>query len=93
MDNKKSEEYKEQIGKELSHIIEYTKGFHACSAKDEQALAEILSMLTDIRAAIGKIEASHQRRMQLTEELARTLGEMENQHKSFAEKHGKSSPQ
>jgi hypothetical protein len=91
MDRKKSGDYKEQIFKEANYVIDYVGGFEVHSARDEQALAEILSMLAGVRAAIERIEASHQRRIELMGELARTLGEMENQHQAFADRLGKKS--
>ncbi len=82
-------ELKEKIGKEAEHIVAYVGSFEVHSAKDEQALADILSMLKNINASIVKIEASHQKRIQLAKELAKALDEMETDSKKFAEKHGK----
>jgi methyl-accepting chemotaxis protein len=85
-------EQKENIGKEAEHIVGYIGSFEVHSAKDEQALADILSMLKNINASIVKIEASHQKRIQLAKELAKALDEMETDSKKFAEKHGKKAP-
>jgi len=82
-------ELKEKIGKEAEHIAAYVGSFEVHSAKDEQALADILSMLNNTSAAIVRIEESHQKRIQLAKELAKALEEMETDSKKFAEKHGK----
>lgn len=82
-------ENKEKIGQELEHIGQYVSGFHPQSAKDEQALADILSMLAGVSAEIAKIEEAHQRRKHLTKELSKALAEMEKDTTQFAEKHGK----
>ncbi len=82
-------EIKDKISKEAEHIVGYVSGFDSHSAKDEQALAEILSMLTGISTAIVKIEDSHQRRIKLSRELESTLSEMETDSKKFADKYGK----
>jgi hypothetical protein len=85
-------ELKEKIGKEAEHIAAYVSSFEVHSAKDEKALADILSMLMNINAFIVKTEESHQKRIQLAKELAKALDEMETDTKKFAERHGKKSP-
>jgi hypothetical protein len=89
MEKQVVKEIKEKIGKEAEQIVAYVGSFEVHSAKDEQALADILSMLTNISAAIAKIEESHRKRIQLAKELAKALDEMEIDSKKFAEKHGK----
>jgi len=85
MDERRTDEQKEQIGNELDQIRAYVAGFRVCSAKDEQALAQVLAMLRDVRSATVAIEAAHQRRIQLMEELAKAVADMEQSHRSFAE--------
>lgn len=82
-------ELKEMIGGEAEQIVAYAGRFEVHSAKDEQALSDILSMLKNINAAIVKIEESHQKRLHLANELAKALDEMEMDSKKFAEKYGK----
>lgn len=89
MEKENVKELKEIIGSEAQQIIAYADSFESHSAKDEQALTDILSMLKNINAAIVRIEESHQKRLQLSRELARALEEMEMDSKKFAEKHGK----
>ncbi|MGA9141343.1 MAG: hypothetical protein WBZ29_14040 [Methanocella sp.] len=80
---------KEKIGIEAEQIVAYAGSFEVHSAKDEQALVDILAMLTNASAAIAKIEESHRKRIQLAKDLAKALDEMETDSKKFAEKHGK----
>ncbi len=82
-------ETQEKIAQELDQISRYVSGFEALSARDGQALADILSMLASVNAAIVKIEESHQKRIHLAKELAKSLAEMEDGVRQFAEKHGK----
>ncbi len=82
-------EIKENIDAEAEQISAYAGSFQAHSAKDEQALADILSMLKNINAEIARIEEAHQKRIRLAKELAQALNEMETDSKKFAEKHGK----
>ena len=82
-------EIKGKIAGELEQIGRYVGGFAPQSAKDEQALADILSMVSGVNAEIGKIEEAHQRRLHLTRELAKALSEMEKDASQFAERHGK----
>lgn len=89
MEKQLVKELKEMIGGEAEQIVAYTGSFEAHSAKDEQALSDILSMLKNINAAIVKIEESHQKRLHLAKELAKALDEMEMDSKKFAEKYGK----
>jgi hypothetical protein len=82
-------EYKEKISKEVDSILRYVSSFEVQSAKDLQALAEIQSMLAGVSATIVRIEESHQRRIHLTKELSKALGEIETESMKFAEKHKK----
>ena len=93
MEKKGASEYKEMISKEIDGILRYVASFEVCSAKDLQALADVQSMLAGVSAAVVKIEESHQRRIHLTKELSKALGEIESESAKFAEKHGKKSPE
>lgn len=78
---------KEKISQEIDSILRYVSGFEVHSAKDMQALVDIQSMLSNVNAAVVKIEESHQRRIHLTMELSKALKEIETESTKFAEKH------
>jgi hypothetical protein len=93
MEKTNVKECKEKISEEIDNILRYVSSFEVHSAKDMQALADIQSMLSNVNAAVVKIEESHQRRIHLTMELSKTLNEIESESTKFAEKHKKKSPE
>jgi hypothetical protein len=93
MEKPNVKECKEKISKEIDSILRYVGGFEVHSAKDMQALVDIQSMLSNVNAAVVKIEESHQRRIHLTMELSKTLKEIEAENTKFAEKHRNVAPE
>jgi hypothetical protein len=89
MEKNSVKECKEKISREIDGILRYVSDFEVHSAKDLQALVDIQSMLSNVNAAVVKIEESHQRRIHLTKELTKALNEIETESTKFAERHGK----
>ncbi|HUL62774.1 MAG TPA: hypothetical protein VLT35_06900 [Methanocella sp.] len=69
---------KTAIGEYVAEIVRYVESFEVRSAKDEQALSDILSMVKDVSARVNEIEAAHQKRIVLTKELEARLAELES---------------
>lgn len=91
MKSAKTEEKRNIIEKEAEYIVRYVKGFEVFSARDEAAMSEILTAMNNLHAKIDSIEESHQKRIILMKEMAKTVNAMEEDHKQFASKHKKSS--
>ena len=89
MESAKTTENRGLIEKEAEYIINYVRGFRVHTAKDETALAEILSMLNNLHMTVDRIEEAHQRRIILMEEMMKTVSAMEDEQKQFVEKHKK----
>lgn len=77
------------IENEAEYIVQYVKEFKAYSAKDEAAIGEILSVLKNLHVTVDRIEESHQKRIILMNEMAKTISAMEEDHKQFASIHKK----
>jgi hypothetical protein len=91
MEAKKTAENRNLIEKEAEFIVKYVKDFQIYSAKDDAAIREILIELTDLHVRIDRIEESHQRRIILMREMAKTINAMEEDHKQFATKYKQAS--
>lgn len=91
MESKKTAENRNLIEKEAEFIVQYVKTFQVYSAKDDAAVKEILTELTDLHVRINRIEETHQRRIVLMNEMAKTVNAMEEDHKQFASKYKKAS--
>ncbi|MGE5556930.1 MAG: hypothetical protein ACM3QV_00200 [Caulobacteraceae bacterium] len=87
MDEKggKTIQYKTSIAQNISYIDEYIRGFEIYSAKDEQALMEISNMINGVVTRISEIDAAQKKRIALTNEIMKTLEELETSYKKFAE--------
>ena len=74
---------KTAIEEYLHEILRYLDSFDVQSAKDDQALSDILSMVKGISGKINEIEATHEKRVQLTKELEAKLAELETVSNQF----------
>jgi methyl-accepting chemotaxis protein len=77
---------KTAIEEYINEITRYVNNFEVKSAKDEQALSDILLMVKGISERIDSIEAAHQKRIKLTQELESKLAELETVVNEFAVK-------
>lgn len=77
---------KTAIEEYVNEITRYVNNFEVKSAKDEQALSDILSMVKGISDRIDSIEAAHQKRIKLAQELEAKLAELETGLNEFAVK-------
>lgn len=86
MNRERSITTKTTITEQIVDITRYVENFDVQSAKDEQALYDILGMVKDVSTKINVIEAAHQKRIKLTQELESKLAELESDFNRFAVK-------
>jgi hypothetical protein len=81
-----ADQCKTSIKAEIKNIIDFVDKFESLSGKDEQSLAEILVMANNMSKRVHEIDLAHKKRIELTKELMKTLNELEDSHKNYANK-------